>query len=67
MANPALFEISEGPSLSRVHIERILKNAVYSTEIITNMRRIPGSYATMSSHMIPFMCSVPSLFFRGSK
>ena len=60
MTNPTLFEISEGPSLSDVHIERILKNALYSTEIITH---IPGSYATMSSRMIPFMLVYHLCFF----
>ena len=53
-------------SLPDEHIERILKNALSSTEMIQNIHRIPGSYGTLSYRLIPFMSSVPSLFFRGS-
>ena len=48
-------------------IARIYKNAFLSNEMIKNISRIPGSYSTLSSRLIPFMSSVPSLFFRGSK
>ena len=54
-------------TLSDVCIERILQNAMLSTDIIRNLSRIPGSYGTLSSRLIPFMSRVPSLFFRGSK
>ena len=55
------------PTLSDVCVERILQNAMLSAEIIRNLSRIPGSYGTLSSRLIPFMSRVPSLFFRGSK
>ena len=55
------------PILSDVCIECILQNAMLSTDIIRNLSRIPGSYGTLSSRLIPFMSRVPSLFFRGSK
>ena len=55
------------PTLSDVCIERILQNAMLSTDIIRNLSRIPGSYGTLSSRLIPFMSRVPSFFFRGSK
>ena len=51
------------PTLSDVYIERILQNAMLSTDIIRNLSRIPGSYGTLSSRLIPFMSRVPSLFF----
>ena len=69
--NPSSIESAEhgddSPSLSDACIECILQNAMFSAEIIRNLRRIPGSYGTLSSSMIPFMSRVPSLFFRGSK
>ena len=54
-------------TLSDACIERILQNAMLSAEMIRNLSRIPGSYGTLSSRLIPFMSRVPSLFFRGSK
>lgn len=55
------------PSLPEKKIQYIFKNSMLSTEMIKNLQRIPGSYGTLASRMIPFMSSVPSLFFRGSK
>ena len=52
------------PTLSDVCI---IQNAMLSTDIIRNLSRIPGSYGTLSSRLIPFMSRVLSLFFRGSK
>ena len=62
-----IFEENDRSSIPDLHIEHIFKKATLSTEVINNIRRIPGSYGTLSSRMIPFMNSVPSLFFRGTK
>ena len=59
-----IFEENNGSSIPDLHIEHIFKKTTLSTEIIL---RILGSYSTLSSRMIPFMNSVPSFFFHGTK
>lgn len=62
-----LLASSNTPLLPNQEIERILRNSILSAEMIKNIKRVPGAYSTLSSRLIPFMSSVPSLFFRGSK
>ena len=52
-----LFACDSTPSFPEEIILRIYKNALTTTEMIRNISRVPGSYSTLPSRLIPFMTS----------